>query len=64
MINVENIRKRRRELDFTQKQMSEKCHITQSYYSYIERGVMTPSIEILCGILKILGLQLVDVVKS
>lgn len=63
MILSNIMRRKRRELDLAQKEVAKKCHITQSYYAQIETGKMTPSVEILCLIVKALGLQISDVLE-
>lgn len=41
------IRRRRRELDFSQEELAERAEMHRTYISDIERGVVNPSLELI-----------------
>lgn len=58
------IRKRREELNITQKDLAEMSGVNLRSISNIESGVSNPSLEVLNKIAEILGLEIVIKVKA
>ena len=53
-----NIRKRRKELHLTQKEVAEKCGLKQANYSRMESGKQSPNLDTLIKLAKILKLSI------
>lgn len=60
----QKIRKRRRAIDMTLQQMSERVGLSIGFLSQIERGMSTPSLASLCNIADALGASVDAFVKS
>jgi len=58
------IRKRRRAIDMTLQQVSERVGLSISFLSQIERGMSTPSLSSLCNIAEVLGTSVDAFVKT
>lgn len=54
----ENVRRKRRLLDFTQEQLAEKLDVHRTYMSFIERGLRNPSLLMLFKISRALKIKL------
>ena len=52
-----NIRERREQLGISQKELAEKCGITQSHLCDIEQGRNKPSIDVAVKIAKVLNIR-------
>lgn len=59
-----NIRKKRRELDYTLCYVQKLTGVTQSFLSGVERGEALPSLSTAMKISSVLGLTLNDIVKG
>lgn len=51
----ENVKRRRKRLGLTLEQLSEKCGVSRSMLSEIERGEKNPTIQVACHIAEALG---------
>lgn len=56
------IRESRKEARMTQTELAEKLHVTKSYISRIENGLITPSVTVFYRIIEALGMR-VEIVK-
>ncbi len=56
------LRDTRREARMTQGELAEKLHVTKSYISRIENGLITPSVTVFYRIIEALGMR-VEIVK-
>jgi len=56
------IRDSRKEARMTQGELAEKLHVTKSYISRIENGLITPSVTVFYRIIEALGMR-VEIVK-
>ena len=56
------LRDTRREAGMTQSELAEKLHVTKSYISRIENGLITPSVTVFYRIIYALGMR-VEIVK-
>lgn len=56
------IRESRKEARMTQGELAEKLHVTKSYISRIENGLITPSVTVFYRIIEALGMR-VEIVK-
>ena len=57
------IRKRRKELGFTQEDLAHRVRISRVYMGYIEQGRHAPSLEVLEKIAKALRIRLSDLLR-
>ena len=62
MIDIEKIKKARKELNKTQAVVAEMANISQTHYSSIENGKESPSIATLARIADALGLSVRDLI--
>ena len=60
----QKIRQRRRAIDMTLQQVSERVNLSIGFLSQIERGASTPSLASLCNIAEALGVSVDAFVKS
>jgi transcriptional regulator with XRE-family HTH domain len=60
----ETIRNRRKELGITQPHLAELANISTNTLYKLERGQSNPTLEILCKLAEVLGLELKMVVKK
>ena len=51
------VRKRRRELDFTQEYLAEQADVARTYISNLERGKINPSLETIVKLAKALQIS-------
>ena len=56
------LRDTRREARMTQSELAEKLHVTKSYISRIDNGLITPSVTVFYRIIEALGMR-VEIVK-
>ena len=64
MIDGKKIRKVRRNLDITQRELAKRVGITQQYLMMIEKYTSNPSIKIVESIAYELGLNVQDILMS
>lgn len=56
------IRESRKEAHMTQSELAERLHVTKSYISRIENGIINPSVTVFYRIIEALGMR-VEIVK-
>jgi transcriptional regulator with XRE-family HTH domain len=57
------IRERRQELDLSQEDLAERCHLHRTYISGIERGVRNPTVTCIDDVARALNIDLAELVK-
>ena len=62
VLNTERLKNERQKLNLTQTELAARVGISANYYSEIEAGKKTPTIETLIAIIDKLGLESVDCV--
>lgn len=58
---AKKFKKARKEVDLTQLEVAEKANVSVNYYARIERGEVSPSLETLKDIMKILKIKSLEI---
>ena len=59
-----NVRRLRRERNFSQEELAFQAEIDRTYVSQIERGVINPSLLVLWRVARVLGVEVLVLLKA